>query len=64
MVTGVSGWWEILAGDDGQGVSEYAVLLVLLVLIVITTVHMMGTEAQQVINKVNNAFGPGPGGDN
>jgi Flp pilus assembly pilin Flp len=64
MVTGVSGWWEILAGDDGQGVSEYAVLLVLLVLIVIATVHMMGTEAQQVINKVNNAFGPGHGGDN
>jgi len=27
-------------------------------------VHMMGTEAQQVINKVNNAFGPGHGGDN
>jgi Flp pilus assembly pilin Flp len=59
MVIRVSRWWEILAGDDGQGVSEYAVLLVLLVLIVITTVHMMGTEAQQVINKVNSAFGTG-----
>jgi len=64
LVIRVSKWWEILTGDDGQGVSEYAVLLVLLVLIVITTVHMMGTEGQQVINKVNNAFGPGHGGDN
>ena len=65
MVIRVSKWWETLAGDDGQGVSEYAVLLVLLVLIVITTVHMMGTEAQQVINKVKSAFGTGGhGGDN
>ena len=60
----VSKWWEILADDDGQGVSEYAVLLVLLVLVVITTVHIMGTQAQQVINKVNHAFGPVGGGDN
>ena len=58
----VPNWWRLLLGDEGQGVSEYAVLLVLLVLIVITTVHMMGTEAQHVINKVNNAFGPSAGG--
>lgn len=60
----VSKWWGILLGEEGQGVSEYAVLLVLLVLIVITAVHMMGSEAQHVINKVNNAFGSGPRGDN
>jgi Flp pilus assembly pilin Flp len=62
MSVRVSKWWRILLGDEGQGVSEYAVLLVLLVLIVITTVRVMGTEAQQVINKVNSAFGPGHGG--
>jgi len=60
----VSKWWGILLGDEGQGVSEYAVLLLLLVLIVVTTVRVMGTQAQQVVNKVNNAFGLGGGGDN
>lgn len=60
----VSKWWGILVGEEGQGISEYAVLLVLLVLIVVTTVRMMGTEAQHVINKVNNAFGTGGAGDN
>jgi Flp pilus assembly pilin Flp len=60
----VSKWRGIFLGEEGQGISEYAVLLVLLVLIVVTTVHMMGSEAQHVINKVNNAFGNGGGGDN
>lgn len=62
MSVRVSKWWRILLGEEGQGISEYAVLLVLLVLIVITTVHLMGAQAQQVINKVNAAFGTGHGG--
>ena len=43
-------------GEDGQNVSEYAVILVLLVLIVVATVHALGMNAQQVINKVNTAL--------
>ena len=62
MYLRVCRWWGILSGDEAQGVSEYAVLLVLLVLIVVTTVHVMGAEAQHVINKVNSAFGNGHGG--
>jgi len=42
--------------EEGQGVSEYAVLLVLLVLIVVTAVHAIGSNAHQVIDKVNAAL--------
>jgi Flp pilus assembly pilin Flp len=45
-----------VSGDEGQGVSEYAVLLVLLVLIVVAAVHAIGTNAQQVIDRVNTAL--------
>ena len=49
-------WWAIIRDDEGQGVSEYAVLLVLLVLIVVATVHAIGINAQQVIDRVNTAL--------
>ena len=45
-----------LRGEEGQNVSEYALLLVLLLLIVAATVHAIGMNAQQVINKVNTAL--------
>jgi Flp pilus assembly pilin Flp len=48
--------WAKIRGEEGQGVSEYAVLLVLLVLIVVATVHAIGMNAQQVIDKVNTAL--------
>lgn len=48
--------WERIRKDEGQGVSEYAMLLVLLVLIVVATVHALGTNAQQVIDRVNIAL--------
>jgi Flp pilus assembly pilin Flp len=63
MSVRVRKWWGILLAEKGQGISEYAVLLILLLLIVVTTVRTMGTEAQHVINKVNNAFSSGPKGD-
>ncbi len=49
-------FWERIRKDEGQGVSEYAMLLVLLVLIVVATVHALGTNAQQVIDRVNTAL--------
>ena len=48
--------WALIRGDEGQNVSEYAVLLVLLVLIVVATVHALGMNAQQVIDRVNTAL--------
>ena len=49
-------FWKLVWEEQAQGVSEYAVLLVLLVLIVVATVHALGTNAQQVIDKVNTAL--------
>ena len=48
--------WTQIRGEDGQNVSEYALLLVLLVLIVVATVHALGMNTQQVIDKVNTAL--------
>ena len=46
-------FWKLIRDDEAQGVSEYAVLLVLLVLIIVATVHALGANAQQVIDRVN-----------
>ena len=49
-------FWEKIQGEEGQNVSEYAMLLVLLLLIVVATVHAIGMKSQQVIDKVNTAL--------
>ncbi len=46
----------MLGSEDGQGVSEYAMILVLIVLLLVSAVHMIGANAQDVINKVNSAL--------
>jgi Flp pilus assembly pilin Flp len=48
--------WARTQEEEAQGVSEYAVLLVLLVLIVVATVHAIGMNAQHVIDRVNTAL--------
>jgi Flp pilus assembly pilin Flp len=47
---------ELRRGEEGQGVSEYAMILVLIVLIVVSVVHAIGSNAQQVIDRVNAAL--------
>jgi Flp pilus assembly pilin Flp len=47
---------ETLRRDEGQGVSEYAMILVLIVLIVVSVVHAIGSNAQHVIDSVNSAI--------
>jgi pilus assembly protein Flp/PilA len=47
---------KLLRDEEGQGVSEYAMILVLIVLIVVSVVHALGSNAQQVIDKVNTAL--------
>ena len=47
---------ELGRGEEGQGVSEYAMILVLIVLIVVSVVHAIGANAQQVIDRVNAAL--------
>jgi len=52
----LSRFWANIQGEEGQNVSEYAMLLVLLLLIVVATVHAIGMNAQQVIDRVNTAL--------
>ena len=42
--------------EEGQAISEYAILVALIVLIVVTTVHVIGMNAQHVIERVNDAL--------
>jgi len=46
----------IARDEEAQGVSEYAVLLVLLLVIVVSAVHAIGLNAQQVIDRVNSTL--------
>lgn len=43
-------------GEAGQAISEYAILVALILLIVVTTVHVIGMNAQHVIERVNDAL--------
>ena len=52
----VNGMGELRRSEEGQGVSEYAMILVLIVLIVVSVVHAIGANAQQVIDRVNAAL--------
>ncbi len=52
----VNGMVELRRSEEGQGVSEYAMILVLIVLIVVSVVHAIGANAQQVIDRVNAAL--------
>jgi Flp pilus assembly pilin Flp len=50
-------WLRTLGrSEEGQGISEYAVILALALLLVVTTVHVIGANAQHVVDKVNQAF--------
>lgn len=42
--------------EEGQAISEYAIIVALIVLIVVTTVHVIGMNAQHVIERVNDAL--------
>lgn len=42
--------------EEGQGVSEYALLLALIMLVVVTAVHLIGINADHVVDRVNDAF--------
>ena len=42
--------------EEGQGVSEYALLVALIVLVVVTAVHIIGINAEHVFDQVNDAL--------
>lgn len=42
--------------DEGQDIAEYALMLAVILVIVITTVTMIGTNANTIFSKVANAL--------
>ncbi len=49
-----------LSEEDGPTATEYAVMLALIVVLVITTVMSIGTKMSQVFTRVDTALNPNP----
>lgn len=48
---------EGLAGDDGQGMVEYALILVLIAVVVIVVLIILGNQVQNVFCNISGAIG-------
>ncbi|MDP6438276.1 MAG: hypothetical protein QGH74_01445 [Candidatus Brocadiia bacterium] len=48
--------WTRLRGRTGQGLVEYALILVLVVLLVIIALSTIGTKTQNTLEEGTNAF--------
>jgi len=54
---------EIWSSEDGQDIAEYAILLVLILLVVIGTIRLMGGKANAVFSAVADVFQQRTSGD-
>ena len=50
---------QILQDEAGQDIAEYAVMLAVILLIVIGTVKLIGTNANSTFSNVASNLGPG-----
>jgi Flp pilus assembly pilin Flp len=50
---------ESLHDEEGQDIAEYAVMLAVILLIVIGTVKLIGTNANSTFSNVASNLGPG-----
>ena len=48
--------WTRLRGRTGQGIVEYGLILVLVVLLVVIALSTIGTKTQNTLEKAPNAF--------
>jgi Flp pilus assembly pilin Flp len=48
-------WWNFCS-DEGQDFAEYAVMLAVILVLVVATVKLIGTNAQNVFNAVANTL--------
>jgi Flp pilus assembly pilin Flp len=54
---------EIWSSEEGQDIAEYAILLVLILLLIIGTVRLMGGRANTVFSTVADIFQQRTSGD-
>ena len=48
--------WYRLRGDDGQDVAEYAVMLAVVLAVVVGTIRLIGSSANNVFSSVGSAI--------
>lgn len=51
---------KVLANEKGQGLVEYALILVLIAIVVITAMKSVGTTTSQVYSNVNSGLKTSP----
>ena len=49
---------KMWANDEGQDVAEYALMLVVILLVVVATVQLIGTNANVIFSSVASALTP------
>jgi pilus assembly protein Flp/PilA len=49
--------WDFLSQEDGPTAVEYAVMLALIIVVCITAITSLGTNANATFNTVSNATG-------
>ena len=54
---------ETWSREDGQGITEYAVICALVLLLVIGTARLVGTNANHALSSVVSVFQPEQKGD-
>jgi len=52
MIRTLSSSWETLQGEEGQDVAEYAVMLAVILAVVVGTIRMIGSGANNVFSSV------------
>ena len=48
---------NLLSSDDGQDIAEYAVMLAVILIIVVATVRLIGSNATTVFSQVASSIG-------
>lgn len=48
--------WNVVTGDEGQDIAEYAVMLAVILIIIIGTIKLIGTQANTVFSQVGSSI--------
>jgi len=48
---------QLWAGEEGQDIAEYAVMLAVILVIVVGTIRLIGSNANNVFSSVGSALG-------
>lgn len=53
----LNGWWNRLwSEEDGQDVAEYSVMLAVVLVIVVGTIRLIGSNASNIFSQVGSAI--------